>query len=157
MDAALSREGVSVSFGSVKARRNVSISFEPERVHALLGQNGAGETTLARFISGLASANVGRLEIFDREIDPGDVAGVRERGLDIVHRRFTLPPTLASPTRWSCAQQARRPRDFLGEGRREVMGRGTAQGGNRRVSSREIRFSADRDRSIYGDPAGAVG
>ena len=84
--------GVSVRFGDVQALDDVSIGFAAGKIHALLGQNGAGKTTLARFLTGLVRPDSGGLQINGRPVAPGDIAGVRANGLDIVHQRFIFPP-----------------------------------------------------------------
>ena len=95
MGIALGCSGVTVSFDSVKALNDVSLTLESGKIHALLGQNGAGKTTLARFFSGLIKPDTGRLEINGCEVEPGEVSEARAQGLEIVHQRFTLPPTFS--------------------------------------------------------------
>lgn len=51
--AAIKVEGVSRSFGDVRALHDVSISVEPGSVLGLLGHNGAGKTTLVNILSTL--------------------------------------------------------------------------------------------------------
>lgn len=55
--------GVSKTFGSVRALQNVSIAMEPGERLALLGHNGAGKTTLFRLILGFAGADSGLIDI----------------------------------------------------------------------------------------------
>ena len=45
---ALVLDGVTVQYDTVKALSDVSIAFEEGRIHAVVGQNGAGKTTFAR-------------------------------------------------------------------------------------------------------------
>jgi simple sugar transport system ATP-binding protein len=50
---ALECRGVTVRYDNVVALRDVSIALEPGRIHAILGQNGAGKTTFARVLAGI--------------------------------------------------------------------------------------------------------
>ena len=93
MASALRCSGVDVRFGSVHALKDVSVDYEEGRIHALLGQNGAGKSTIARVMSGVLAPDTGEVEIFGRAVAPGQPAAVQAAGLDIVHQRFSLPPT----------------------------------------------------------------
>ena len=53
---ALECRDVTVKFGDVTALADVSVSFAPGRIHAVVGQNGAGKTTFARVAAGLTVA-----------------------------------------------------------------------------------------------------
>ena len=91
-DAALRCEDISVVYGDVQALQPISIAFASGKIHVLVGQNGAGKTSLARVLAGIIQPQTGRFWIRGREARPGSVQFVRELGLDIVHQRFTLPP-----------------------------------------------------------------
>ena len=52
-------EGLSVSYGAVKALRDVTFTAPTGRITAVLGSNGAGKTTLLRTISGLVRPDAG--------------------------------------------------------------------------------------------------
>ncbi len=49
---ALSVKNISVSFPGVKALQDVSIEFQPKRIHAVLGANGSGKSTLVKVLTG---------------------------------------------------------------------------------------------------------
>ncbi len=52
MTAVLSTRGISVSFGGVKAVREVDLDVEPGQLVGLIGPNGAGKTTFVDAITG---------------------------------------------------------------------------------------------------------
>lgn len=91
MPTSIRCENVTVQYGALTALNDVSFSLEPSKIHVLVGQNGAGKSSLARVLSGLVSPVQGQFWIGDQLIDEANVEVVRAAGLDIVHQRFTLP------------------------------------------------------------------
>ena len=57
--ALLRVDGITKSFGGVKALDDVSARFYAGEVHALLGENGAGKSTLVKIIAGVLPADAG--------------------------------------------------------------------------------------------------
>src|SRR5262249_20772890 len=55
----LSVEGLSKSFGGIRALKDVSFAIRAGEVHALLGENGAGKSTLVKIVSGLYQPEAG--------------------------------------------------------------------------------------------------
>jgi ABC-type uncharacterized transport system ATPase subunit len=90
---ALACDDVTVTYGDVVALRNVSVAFEPARIHAVVGQNGAGKTTFARVCAGIVRPSSGRLSIGDHDVKTGDVTASRVSGVELVHQSFALPPS----------------------------------------------------------------
>jgi simple sugar transport system ATP-binding protein len=90
---ALTAESVTVTYGDVVALRDVSVAFERARIHAVVGQNGAGKTTFARVCAGIVGPSSGRLTVGDREVRTGDVSAARRSGVELVHQSFALPPS----------------------------------------------------------------
>ena len=68
-------EGVSKSFGTVKALDDVTLEVEDGAVFGLLGPNGAGKTTLVRVLTTLLRPDAGRASVagFDVARDPNEV------------------------------------------------------------------------------------
>lgn len=61
--SAIKIENISKSFGSVQAVQDVSVTFEENKIYALLGRNGAGKSTLLNLITGRHFADSGRITI----------------------------------------------------------------------------------------------
>ncbi|MGF1642321.1 MAG: ABC transporter ATP-binding protein [Thiotrichales bacterium] len=62
-DRVLAIDGVSKSYGTVKALDGVSFDVRAGEFCALLGPNGAGKTTLFQLLTGLFVADAGRIEV----------------------------------------------------------------------------------------------
>lgn len=65
----ISVEGVSVSFGALKAVDNVTLEIPRNEVRGLLGPNGAGKTTLVRVIATLLKPTAGTVTVGGYSVD----------------------------------------------------------------------------------------
>ena len=65
----LELNGLSKTFGGVKAVSNVSLRIEAKEVRGLIGPNGAGKSTLVNLISGLLKQSEGSLELDGTVLD----------------------------------------------------------------------------------------
>jgi ABC-type multidrug transport system ATPase subunit len=59
-------QNVIKQFGRFAALRGVTAEFDAGRFHAILGDNGAGKTSLLRALAGLAQPTRGEIAIFGR-------------------------------------------------------------------------------------------
>ena len=57
---------------------------------ALLGESGAGKTTLMNILFGHYVADEGAVEVFGKPLPPGDPRAALEAGIGMVHQHFTL-------------------------------------------------------------------
>jgi len=64
----LSVQQVSKSFGNLRALDGISIDVAESKVSILIGPNGSGKTTLINVISGLYSADSGKILFEDRDV-----------------------------------------------------------------------------------------
>jgi ABC-type uncharacterized transport system ATPase subunit len=93
MTTALACRDVTVRYGEVVALQDVGVAFERARIHAVVGQNGAGKTTFARVCAGIVRPTTGVLWIDDAPVALGNVRAARLAGVEIVHQSFALPPS----------------------------------------------------------------
>ena len=61
-------KGVSKSFGNVKALDNVDFYLQKGVVHGLLGENGAGKSSLMNVLSGIYLPEKGTIKIKNQKI-----------------------------------------------------------------------------------------
>ncbi len=80
MNAWLQVNGVSRSYGSVKALDHISFTAEQGSVTALLGRNGAGKSTLMNILTGYLSMSGGEVILDGKNIAEDPVAARRQIG-----------------------------------------------------------------------------
>jgi branched-chain amino acid transport system ATP-binding protein len=66
-EVVLSVEGVSLSFGGVKALSDVSFDVREHEVRAIIGPNGAGKSSLLNVLNGVYHPQSGKIRFRDRE------------------------------------------------------------------------------------------
>lgn len=79
----LSVNGISTSYGPIKALYDVDIDIPAKSIVALVGANGAGKTTLLRSISGLQPLNTGHIRFNGTDIS--GMAAYRRTRTGIAH------------------------------------------------------------------------
>jgi len=76
---------ISKRFGDHLALSNISVVFEPRKIHALLGPNGAGKTTLIRLINQILEPDSGSIYFNGRFLDRKMLSNIgylpEERGM----------------------------------------------------------------------------
>jgi ribose transport system ATP-binding protein len=87
-------EGIAISksFGGVQALRNASFRAERGEVHALVGENGAGKSTMIKILSGLYPPDTGQIRIDGRDVSLGNPHAAIRLGLGTVFQELTLLP-----------------------------------------------------------------
>lgn len=89
-DAALTLDGISKSYGGVKALIDVTLEVLPGEIHALMGENGAGKSTLIKIAAGVVRPDAGSMAMRERAFTFGNPAAVRHGGLQVVFQELTV-------------------------------------------------------------------
>lgn len=85
---------MTMRFGDFTALDRVSMKIEAGSFHALLGENGAGKSTIVKAIMGFHRATAGTVLVAGREVEMTDPKVAQGLGLGMVYQHFTLVPSL---------------------------------------------------------------
>ena len=77
----LAANGISVSFGGVKAVQEVSFAVEPGQVFSIVGPNGAGKTTIFNLVSRIHDVDHGSIVFDGRDITGVPAHAIAELGI----------------------------------------------------------------------------
>jgi ribose transport system ATP-binding protein len=89
---AVEAEGVSKRYGAVTALRDASFAALPGEVHALVGENGAGKSSLIKTLCGVTQPDSGTVRAFGEAIRLRDPEDAQRRGIGTVFQELTLLP-----------------------------------------------------------------
>src|SRR5271163_2992896 len=93
-DAAVSVVNLRKTFGATVAVDDVSFTIPKGAVHALLGENGAGKSTIVKLLSGLILPDAGGVSIFGRETRLASPLAAHRHGIQTAFQELTLIPDL---------------------------------------------------------------
>ena len=88
--ALLELKNISKSFGKNVVLDGVDFQLESGEVHALLGENGAGKSTMLNIIGGLIGADGGEILINGEKIDNNTISKAKEMGIGFVNQEIEL-------------------------------------------------------------------
>lgn len=94
MQPLLQLQGIEKSFPGVKALKNASLAVYPGRVMALVGENGAGKSTMMKVLTGIYSRDAGSLRWLGEETTFSGPKASQEAGIGIIHQELNLIPQL---------------------------------------------------------------
>ncbi|RVP92522.1 sugar ABC transporter ATP-binding protein, partial [Sinorhizobium meliloti] len=91
----LSLRNINMTFGGVKALKNVSFEVQPGEVHCLAGENGCGKSTLIKVITGVYRPAEGAVIEYDGETYPHmSPVTAQDRGIQVIWQDLALFPEM---------------------------------------------------------------
>jgi ribose transport system ATP-binding protein len=90
----LELRGISKEFPGVKALDDVSFSIWPGEVHMLLGENGAGKSSLMKVLCGAYRADSGDFYYRGEKVAIHSTADAQKLGIAVIFQEFSLVPYL---------------------------------------------------------------
>jgi ribose transport system ATP-binding protein len=93
-DVLVYMEGIDKSFPGVHALDNCKFELRAGEVHALVGENGAGKSTMMKVLSGIYHKDGGRILYRGKEVEINGPKAAQELGISIIHQELNLMPHL---------------------------------------------------------------
>jgi ribose transport system ATP-binding protein len=90
----LSMQGVSKGFPGVQALEDVNLEVSAGEVLVLVGENGAGKSSLMKILSGIYKKDSGKILLDDKEIEITSPLHAQQLGITIIHQEMNLMPDL---------------------------------------------------------------
>ena len=90
MSAAIELRGITKTFGSIVANKDVSLSVSRGEILSILGENGSGKTTLMNMIAGIYYPDKGEIFIDGEEVFIRSPKDAFDHGIGMIHQHFKL-------------------------------------------------------------------
>ncbi len=88
-------KGLSKSYPGVLALDDVNISLYANEIVALVGENGAGKSTMVKVISGAIKQDKGKMFIEDDIYEINNPIDAINKGISVIYQEFNLVPNLS--------------------------------------------------------------
>lgn len=86
----LDLKGLSKSYGAVRAVVDLDLSINKGEVVALLGENGAGKSTVVNMITGMTAPDNGQISIAGQAVAFANTRDALDQGIGVVHQHYAL-------------------------------------------------------------------
>lgn len=93
-DCLLDLKDVSFSYSGTPILRSVNVRLNQAEIHALVGENGAGKSSLFKCIMGIISPSDGEIIFLGEKIQGLSVRDVLGKGISMIHQELMLIPEL---------------------------------------------------------------
>ncbi|WP_100359127.1 sugar ABC transporter ATP-binding protein [Gracilibacillus salitolerans] len=87
--------GIEKSFSGTKVLKGVDFSLKKGEIHALMGENGAGKSTMMKILAGIYSRNEGTVKVNGREVNYSNPKQAEKDGIAVIHQELNILPELS--------------------------------------------------------------
>ncbi|MCT4334848.1 sugar ABC transporter ATP-binding protein [Paracoccus sp. YLB-12] len=91
----LALHGVSKSFGPIEVLHDVDLALDPGQVHALIGENGAGKSTIMKILGGFLDPTEGQILLDGKPVRFSSGPEAEAQGIVVIHQEFNLAADLS--------------------------------------------------------------
>ena len=88
----LSMRSISKAFGGIPALAAASLEVAPGEVHALVGQNGAGKSTMIKILTGYVSRDEGDIQFDGGPFEARSPQDAQHKGISTIYQEINLVP-----------------------------------------------------------------
>ena len=88
-------EGICKQFSGVPVLKNVDLEVAAGEVHALMGENGAGKSTIIKIITGVYTKDAGTIYMDGKKIEINNHKDSINAGISVIYQELSLIPALS--------------------------------------------------------------
>lgn len=88
-------KGISKSFSGNQVLKDVDFSLEQGEIHALMGENGAGKSTMMKILTGIYTRDSGTVSIKGEEVNFKSPKQAEKAGIAVIHQELNILPDLS--------------------------------------------------------------
>ncbi|SFE01522.1 ribose transport system ATP-binding protein [Paenibacillus catalpae] len=115
-DILVHMEGINKYFPGVQALQDCRFELRRGEVHALVGENGAGKSTMMKVLTGVYQKDAGSITYGGMEVEIASSKTAQKLGISIIHQELNLAPDLTVAQNIYIGREPRRAlRLFLDE------------------------------------------
>jgi len=93
-DCLLKIKGISLAFSGTPILKSVDLSLYQGEIHALVGENGAGKSSLFKCILGIISPSQGEIIFLNESLSGYSIRDILRKGIAMIHQELMLIPEL---------------------------------------------------------------
>ena len=93
---AIEMKGISKTFGSTFANKNIDLTVYHGEIHSLLGENGAGKSTLMNMLSGIYRPDSGSIFVEGEKVHFSSPKDSIAKGVGMIHQHFKLVDVMSA-------------------------------------------------------------
>jgi ribose transport system ATP-binding protein len=90
VSALLDARGITRRFGPITVLHGIDFALHPGEVHALIGENGAGKSTMMKILAGYLAPSSGTLRLEGAPVTFADQRAAEAAGILMIHQEFNL-------------------------------------------------------------------
>ncbi len=105
----LTARGLVKRYGRVTALDNADFDLYPGEILAVIGDNGAGKSSLIKAISGAVTPDEGEIRLEGKSVNFKSPMEAREAGIETVYQNLALSPALSIADNMFLGREIRRP------------------------------------------------
>lgn len=113
MTAAVRMVGISKSFGGIRALDQVDFEVSRGEIHALLGGNGAGKSTILKVLNGVHRPDAGQIFVAGQPLTAHTPEASKAAGIAMNFQEMSLITTLTVAQNIFLTREARNPRGMI--------------------------------------------
>jgi simple sugar transport system ATP-binding protein len=114
-------KGISKTFGTIEALKDIDFSIKPNEIIGLVGDNGAGKSTLIKILSGIFPPTKGKIYADGKEITIHSYKDSTRIGIETIYQDSALVDQMDASRNIFLGREIRRPLGFMNTKKMDIL------------------------------------